>query len=168
MQKGLALLEEVPVDAARFFFNLREPNSHFDFDLDLAVSEKNTNPIHYVQYAHARICSVLRNLGEEGIALRPVSAEEFGLLCQPTERELILLLGGLTDEIITAAKTYDPARLTHYVVEVATRFHKFYDACRVKGSEESLMQARLHLCVATATVLRNVLSLMKIEAPEKM
>ncbi|MBR7071276.1 MAG: arginine--tRNA ligase [Clostridia bacterium] len=164
----VTLLEEVPVDAARFFFNLREPNSHFDFDLDLAVSEKNTNPIHYVQYAHARICSVLRNLGEEGIALRPVSAEEFGLLCQPTERELILLLGGLTDEIITAAKTYDPARLTHYVVEVATRFHKFYDACRVKGSEESLMQARLHLCVATATVLRNVLSLMKIEAPEKM
>lgn len=164
----VTLLEEVPVDAARFFFNLREPNSHFDFDLDLAVSEKNTNPIHYVQYAHARICSVLRNLAEEGITVRDCTDKEFSLLCEPAERELILYLGGLTEEIVTAAKTYDPARLTHYVVEVATRFHKFYDACRVKGTDEGLMQARMHLCVATATVIRNVLSFMKIEAPEKM
>lgn len=164
----VTLLEEVPVDAARFFFNLREPNSHFDFDLDLAVSEKNSNPVHYVQYAHARICSVMRNLAEEGVTLRECTDEELARLSSLAERELILLLGGLTDEIITAAKTYDPARLTHYVVEVATRFHKFYDACRVKGEDESLMQARLNLCAATAAVLKGVLSSMKIEAPEKM
>ena len=164
----VTLLEEVPIDAARFFFNLREPNSHFDFDLDLAVNESNSNPVYYVQYAHARICSIFRNLAAEGITPRACTADELKLLNAPEERELILHIAALTDEMIQAAKSYDPARITHYVLELATLFHKFYAACRVKGIDEPLMQARLTLCASTATVLKNVLTLMKIEAPEKM
>ncbi len=164
----VTLLDEVPIDAARFFFNLREPNSHFDFDLDLAVEESNQNPVYYVQYAHARICSIIRNLEGEGITLRDCTAEEFSLLNAPEERELILHLSAMTDELISAAKGYDPAKMTHYVVELATKFHKFYNACRVKGEEESLLQARLSLCKATATAIENILSMLKITAPESM
>ncbi len=164
----VTLLDEVPIDAARFFFNLREPNSHFDFDLDLAVSESNSNPVYYVQYAYARICSILRNLQEDGVQKRECTAEELCLLNAPEERELIIHISALTDEIIQSAKSYDPARLTHYVNELATKFHKFYAACRVKGDDEALTQARLNLCYATGIVIKNVLDMMKISAPEKM
>ena len=164
----VTLLDEVPIDAARFFFNLREPNSHFDFDLDLAVNESNSNPVYYVQYAYARICSIIRNLEAEGINLRKCNVEELNKLTAPEEKELILHIAGLTGEIISSAKAYDPAKITHYVEELATKFHKFYSACRVKGEDEALMMARLNLCSATATVIKNVLDLLKIEAPEKM
>ncbi|MBR4973042.1 MAG: arginine--tRNA ligase [Clostridia bacterium] len=164
----VTLLDEVPIDAARFFFNLREPNSHFDFDLDLAVNESNSNPVYYVQYAYARICSILRNLEAEGICRRTVGYDDLKLLTMPEERELILHISALTDEIISSAKAYDPAKITHYVEELATKFHKFYSACRVKGEDEKLMQARLALCSATGIVIKNVLTLMKIDAPEKM
>lgn len=164
----VTLLDEVPIDAARFFFNLREPNSHFDFDLDLAVNESNSNPVYYVQYAYARICSIIRNLEGEGIKNNPAVANELMLLTAPEERELILHIAALTDEIIASAKAYDPAKITHYVQELATKFHKFYSACRVKGDDESLTQARLSLCSATAVTIKNVLNLMKIDAPEKM
>jgi arginyl-tRNA synthetase len=164
----VTLLDEVPIDAARFFFNLREPNSHFDFDLDLAVNESNSNPVYYVQYAYARICSIIRNLEAEGIALRKTTREELASLSSKEERELIIHLSALTDEIIASAKAYDPAKITHYVEEVATKFHKFYSACRVKGEDEPLMMARLSLCKATGIVIKNVLNLMKIDAPEKM
>lgn len=164
----VTLLDEVPIDAARFFFNLREPNSHFDFDLDLAVNESNSNPVYYVQYAYARICSIIRNLETEGIKRRKCSQDELALLNTPEERELTLHIAALTDEIVMSAKTYDPARITHYVTELATKFHKFYSVCRVKGNDESLTQARLTLCSDTATVIKNVLTLMKITAPEKM
>ncbi len=164
----VTLLEEVPIDAARFFFNLREPNSHFDFDLDLAVSESNNNPVYYVQYAYARICSILRNLSEQGTTMRECSLEELSLLTAPEERELILHISYLTDEIIQSAKAYDPAKITHYVLELATKFHKFYAACRVKGETEGLAQARLNLCFATGIVIKNILDMLKIEAPEKM
>lgn len=164
----VTLLEEVPIDAARFFFNLREPNSHFDFDLDLAVSESNSNPVYYVQYAYARICSIIRNLAAEGVARRECTPEELSALNTPEERELTVHLGALTDEIVLAAESYDPARITHYAVELATKFHKFYAACRVKGEDEPLMQARLTLCADTAAVIKNVLTLLKISAPEKM
>ena len=164
----VTLLDEVPIDAARFFFNLREPNSHFDFDLDLAVSESNSNPVFYVQYAYARICSILRNLAEEGIERRDCTSGELELLNAPEERELIIHISALTDEIIQSAKTYDPARLTHYVNELATKFHKFYAVCRVKGEDEALTQARLNLCYATGVVIKNVLDMLKITAPEKM
>jgi arginyl-tRNA synthetase len=164
----VTLLDEVPIDAARFFFNLREPNSHFDFDLDLAVEQSNQNPVYYVQYACARISSIMRNLAAEGVKLRFCTNEELALLTAPEERELILHIAGFTDEIVASAKAYDPAKMTHYVVELATKFHKFYNACRVKGEEEALLQARLNLCQATVTVIKNVLTMLKITAPETM
>ena len=164
----VTLLDEVPIDAARFFFNLREPNSHFDFDLDLAVSESSSNPVYYVQYAYARICSIMRNLSAEGIKINTAAKEQLKLLKAPEEKELILHIAAFTDEIIQSAKSYDPARITHYVLELATLFHKFYSALRVKDSDEDLMTARIALCNDTAVVIKNVLDMLKISAPEKM
>lgn len=164
----VTLLDEVPIDAARFFFNMREANSHFDFDLDLAAEESSKNPVYYVQYAHARICSILKNLSAEGIAAKSAAECNFDLLQKPEEIELIRYLATLPNEIIDAAKNYDPSKMTKYAIEVATLFHKFYNACRVRGEEEALMQARLSLCIATKTVLKNVLSILKIGAPESM
>ena len=162
------LIEEIPIDAARYFFNMREPASSFDFDLDLAVKEQSDNPVYYVQYAHARICSILKNLAAEGIAPREVEDYELELLAAPEERELIRRMGQLPQEIIDTARDYDPARMTRYVYDIATLFHKFYNTCRVKGEEDSLQQARLALCVAARTVIANVLGLLKISAPEVM
>ena len=164
----VTLLDEVPIDAARFFFNLREANSHFDFDLDLAVEESSQNPVYYVQYAYARICSILRNLEADGIALRKPSTDELNLLNTAEERDLIVHLSTLTDEIKNAARSYDPAKMTHYVTELATKFHKFYNACRVRGIEEGLMQARIMLCRDTGVVIKNILTMLKIDAPESM
>lgn len=162
------LLEEVPIDAARFFFNLREPNSHFDFDLDLAAQETSQNPVYYVQYAHARICSILKKAEGEGIVLRTAADAELNLLTQKEEKELISHLSALTDEIVTAAKAYDPAKITHYVIELATLFHKFYNAQRVMCDDEGLMQARLNLCVSVKDTIKNILTMLKIDAPETM
>lgn len=162
------LLEEIPIDAARFFFNLREPNSQFDFDLDLAISESSQNPVYYVQYAHARICSILRTLKEDGIEPKACGLEELSLLTAEEEIDLIHHIAAYTDEIISSAKDYNPARITNYVVTLATLFHKFYNACRVRVEDENLMQARLYLCTAAATVIRNVLTMFKISVPESM
>ena len=163
----VTLLDEIPIDAARFYFNLREANSQFEFDLDLAVEKSSQNPVFYVQYAHARICSMLRNLEAEGIAV-PESAD-FTLLTDPREIELIRHIASLPHEIELAAKAYDPAKLTKYAIDLATLFHRFYDACSVKnaGSDE-LMNARILLSIAVRQVLRNVLTILKIEQPEKM
>jgi arginyl-tRNA synthetase len=162
------LLDEIPVDAARFFFNLREANSHLEFDLDLAVEQSSKNPVYYVQYAHARICSILKNLAAEGISPRGVTPGELELLAAPEEKELIIHLGSLPAEIEEAARYYDPARITRYVIDLATLFHKFYNTHRVKGEAEPLLQARFNLCLCVRGVIRNVLGLLKIEAPEKM
>lgn len=162
------LLDEIPIDAARFFFNLREPNSHFDFDLDLAAQETSRNPVYYVQYAHARICSILKKAQSEGVVLRTPSDEELNLLTSDEERELIRHLSSLTDEIVAAAKAYDPAKITHFVIELATLFHKFYNAQRVMVDSEGLMQARLYLCLAVRNTIRNILTMLKITAPEAM
>ncbi len=162
------LLDEVPVDAARFFFNMREASTQMDFDLDLAVEQSSSNPVYYVQYAHARICSIFKNLAADGIAPRGCTVEELARLTTPEEKELIRHLAAYTGEIVAAAKAYEPARITRYCMELATLFHKFYNACRVKGEEEALMQARLSLCAATRNTLKNALSLLKIDAPELM
>lgn len=163
------LIDEVPLDAARFFFNLREPNSHFDFDLELAAKQSSENPVYYVQYAHARICSILKKAQEQGIELRTPTDKELALLCSNEEKELIRHLSALTDEIISAAKNYDPAKITHYVVELATLFHKFYNAHRVMlDDNEALMQARLYLCRAVKDTVYNILTMLKITAPEVM
>lgn len=162
------LLDEVPVDAARFFFNLREANSRMDFDLDLAVEQSASNPVYYVQYAHARICSLFRNLEAEGLIPRDCTGEELALLAAPEEKELIRHLAAYPGEIVAAARDYDPARMTRYCLDLAALFHKFYNACRVKGEEESLLQARLSLCAAVRYTLKNALTLLKIDAPESM
>lgn len=162
------LIDEVPLDAARFFFNLREPNSHFDFDLELAAKKSSENPVYYVQYAHARICSIIKKVQEQGIALRTPTDEELLLLTGDEERELVRHLSMLTNEIITAAKAYDPAKITHYVIELATLFHKFYNAQRVMCEDEGLMQARLYLCCAVRDTIHNILTMLKITAPEVM
>ncbi len=162
------LLEEVSLDAARFIFNSKEPNTHLEFDLDLAVEQSSSNPVYYVQYAHARICSILRSVEESGFVAKPANTDLYDCLTAPEERELIRHLSILTDEIIASAKSYDSARITRYVYNLATLFHKFYNACRVRCEDETLMQARLDLCKATALVIRNVLNMLKITAPEMM
>ena len=162
------LLDEVPVDAARFLFNMREATSQMDFDLDLAVQQDAQNPVYYVQYAHARICSILKALKAEGIEPRACTDEELALLNTQEEIDLIRHLSAYTDEIVAAAKDYDPARITRYVITLANLFHKFYNTCRVKDEEDHLRAARICLCEAAATVIRNVLSLLKISAPESM
>jgi arginyl-tRNA synthetase len=164
----VTLLDEVPIDAARFYFNLREANSQFDFDLDLAVEQSSQNPVYYVQYAHARICSILKKLDTEGITARDVTLEELCQLNTPEEIALIRHIARFPAEIIEAAKAYDPAKMTRYALDLATLFHKFYTACKVFGEAESLMQARLALCLAARTTLRNVLTILKIETPETM
>lgn len=163
----VTLLDEIPIDAARFYFNLREANSQFEFDLDLAVEKSSQNPVYYVQYAHARICSLIRNMEAEGVEI-PKTAD-FTLLDKPQEIELIRHIASLPREIDLAAKTYDPAKITKYAVDLATLFHRFYDACSVKNAENSeLMNARLLLCTAARQVLRNVLTILNIDQPEKM
>lgn len=165
----ITLLEDIPVDAARFFFNLREANSHFEFDLDLAVEQSSSNPVYYVQYAHARICSLLRNLTDAGIPTPGAAAADLSLLDSVPERELTRKLAMLPEEIDVAARQLDPSALTKYSVELAALFHKFYDACKVRDAEsEALRDARIILCTAARQVLGNVLALLKVSAPEKM
>ena len=162
------LLDEVPIDAARFLFNMREANTQMDFDLDLAVQQDSQNPVYYVQYAHARICSLFQKLAGEGLTLRPCTGEELALLNKPEEIELLRHIASYTDEIVAAAKGYDPARITRYVITLANLFHSFYNACRIGGEEDSLAHARLQLCAAVLTVIRNVLRMFNITAPERM
>lgn len=162
------LLEEVPVDSARFLFNTREANTQMDFDLDLAVTQDNQNPVYYVQYAHARICSIFKALAKDGIAPRKCTSEELALLTTSEEKELISHLALYSSEIVSAAKDYDPTKITRYVTKTATLFHKFYNAYRVKGEDESLMQARLALCDCTRAVIKNVLTMFNISCPDSM
>ena len=162
------LLEEISVDAARFFFNMRSAGSHLDFDLGLAAEQSNNNPVFYVQYAHARICSILRLMAEEGVSVRPFSEIDASLLKAEEELELLKKLGDLPGEIESAAKSLEPARLTRYVMDLAAVFHTFYTACRVKVEDRALMEARLKLIDCTRIVLKNVLAMLKITAPERM
>ena len=162
------LLDEVPIDAVRFMFNIREPGSLMDFDLDLAVEESAKNPVYYCQYAHARICSILEKLKNEGKTVRDCSEQELELLQEKEERELIRYLSTLPEVIVNAARNYDPAKVTHYAVELATLFHKFYNACRVNVEDESLMQARLCLCLCVRDTMKSILNMLKVDAPERM
>ena len=162
------LLEEIPIDAVRFLFNMRDPGSKMDFDLDLAVEQSSQNPVYYCQYAHARICSILKKLEAEGKNQRECTIPELVLLKETEEKELIRHLASLTDEIINSAKNYDPAKITRYAVDLATLFHKFYNACRVNCEDEALMQARISLCLCVKNVLANILTMFRINVPESM
>ena len=161
------LLDEVPIDAARFFFNLRDPNTHLEFDLELAIEESSSNPVFYVQYAHARICSILRRLEEEGTGYKNIPVSELNY-SHPAELALIRHIAALPDCINEAAKDYNPSKITKYLCDLAQLFHKFYDNCKIKGEEDNTLQSRLSLCVATKTVFKNLLDLLKVDAPEKM
>ncbi len=162
------LLEDIPVDAVRFLFNMREPGSQMDFDLDLAVEQSSQNPVYYCQYANARIHSILRKIEADGITVRDCTKDELKLLTAPEEIELIRHLASLTDEIVNSAKNYDPAKITRYCIDLATLFHKFYNACRVAVDDEALMQARLYLCTCVMNVITNILEMFSISTPESM
>ena len=161
------LLDEVPIDAARFFFNLRDPNTHLEFDLELAIEESSNNPVFYVQYAHARICSILRRMEEEGTGYSNIPVSELNFN-HPAELALIRHIAALPNCINEAAKDYNPSKITKYLCDLAQLFHKFYDNCKIKGEEENILESRLSLCVATKTVFKNLLDLLKVDAPEKM
>lgn len=162
------LIEEVGRDAARFYFNMKTSGSHLDFDLDLAVKQSNENPVYYVQYAHARICSMMKLLEQEGIDITKTDDADLRLLKTEEELQLAEKLAQYPDEIKASADTLEPSRLTRYVLDVSALFHSFYNACRVKGEENELMKARIVLVNCTARVIRNVLGILSINAPERM
>ena len=162
------LLEDIGIDAARFFFNMRNAGSHFDFDLDLAVEQSNNNPVFYVQYAHARICSIIRLLAEDGVAVPAAADIDAAVLKEEEELGLLRRLAELPDEIKAAAETLEPSKLTRYAMELANAFHSFYNACRVNVEDRALLLARLKLIDCARLALSNVLGLLKVEAPEKM
>ena len=162
------LLDEVPIDSARFFFNQRESTSTLDFDLDLAVRNDSENPVYYVQYAHARICSLLKKLESQGVAFAGGSQVSAGVLTDPSEQALLRLLAAFPAEIVAAADKYDPARITRYCIDVATAFHRFYNACRILDAEGAVQQSRIALCLGVRDVIHNILTMFKINAPESM
>ena len=160
------LLDEIPVDACRYFFNAK-PDTQMEFDLGLAVREDSENPIYYIQYAHARICSLLKALEEEGHSVKP-GAADLSILSSDAERALIKELSSFTEEIRMAARDYDPSYINRYLMRLAAAFHKFYNACRIKGEDEAVIDARLKLASATRQVLANGLGVIGCSAPEKM
>ena len=161
------LLDEVSVDAARWYFNAK-PDTQMEFDLGLAVREDSENPIYYVEYAHARICSLLRTLGEEGVHVPAQADVDMSLLAGETETALIKQLAQFCEEIKLAARDYDPSHINRCLQELAACFHRFYNACRIKGEEAAVQAARLKLADDTRVVLRNGLRLIGVDAPEKM
>ena len=161
------LLDEIPVDAARYFFNSR-PESPVEFDLDLAVRQDSENPVYYVQYAHARICTMLSALAADGHEVPDINSADLSLLSTEQERELIKQVALLSEEIRLAARDYDPSRINKYVTELAARFHRFYTACRIKGAEEGILNARLCLADTVRSVIALSLSVIGVSAPEKM
>ncbi|MDD4688605.1 MAG: arginine--tRNA ligase [Eubacteriales bacterium] len=162
------LIEDIGIDASRYFFNMRNAGSHFDFDLDLAVQQSNDNPVYYVQYAHARICSIIRQMAEEGVAVPSCKDVNLTLLDKPEEVELLRKLAQFPGEIKLSAEVLEPAKITKYVSELAGLFHSFYNAHRVKGEDKSLMNARLKLVDSVRITLKNALGILAVDAPEKM
>jgi len=162
------LLDEISVNAARFFFNLREPKTHLDFDIDLAIKTNSDNPVYYVQYAHARICSILKGLEASGIDLEKEKGVNCATLVKPEEYALMNQMAWLPEEVDAAAESYDPSRITRYTVELAAKFHKFYGNCRCKGEEDAIMYPRIALCIAAKQVLENALAMLKVDAPTSM
>lgn len=159
------LIDEVGVDATRFFFNLRSPDSHFDFDLDLAIEQSNDNPVFYVQYAHARICSIIRQMTEELDQTIPL---DYSRLVEKEELNLMEILANFPDEILTAEDKLDPSRITRYAIDLAAAFHSFYNACHVRVDDKALMKARVALIEATKQVIQNALGILGVSAPERM
>lgn len=162
------LLEETSVDAARFFFNMKSPASSMDFDLDLAIEQSAQNPIFYVQYAHARICSLLATLESDGYTLSDNLSQGVELLTSPEEKKLLSLIADFPNVIYDGAESRDPSGITHFATELASAFHTFYNAHRIRSGEKELILPRLTLVTAVRQVLYNTLEILKVEAPEKM
>ena len=162
------LMDEVGKDAARFFFNLRDPDSTVDFDMDLAKAQSSDNPVYYVQYAHARLCSILRQAEEFGGAGIPALEEDLKRLDSSEERDLLKKMADLPGEIIVAARLMEPHRLARYVLDLAGLFHTFYNSQRVLVDDEGLRRARLSLVTAVKQIISNVLGILGVSAPEKM
>jgi arginyl-tRNA synthetase len=162
------LMDEVGVDAMRYFFTMRGIDTHLDFDIDLAISQSNDNPVYYVQYAHARICSVFRQAEEQGIALPGVEEVDLSVLNRESEYDLLTHLGRLEEEVEVAAEKFEPHRLIRYVFELASMFHSYYKAERVITEDRKLTLARLALLGAVRIVVANVLRLIGVSAPERM
>jgi arginyl-tRNA synthetase len=163
-----ALCDDVGADVAKYIFLTRKPNSHLDFDLDMAREQSNENPVYYVKYAHARICSVLRKAAEAGVTVDEVTEKGLAGLDEEQEWALIGELIRLPETIADAAASREPHRLTAYAQEVASLFHQFYHHCVILGDDRDVTVARLQLCQATRAVLANVLALLGVEAPEYM
>ena len=161
------LLDEIPVDACRYFFNAK-PETQMEFDLGLAVREDSENPVYYVQYAHARICTLLKNLASEGYTVPAASEVDFSLLSGDAEKSLIKQLAHYSEVVRLAARDYDPSHINRYLTELAAAFHKFYTVCRIKGEEKPVLLARLKLADAARAVLKNGMVLIGCSAPEKM
>jgi len=159
------LLDEIPVDACRWFFNTK-PDTQMEFDLGLAVREDSENPVYYVQYAHARICSLLKTLSDEGHTVG--KRVDMTLAGSEQERELVKALSRFPEEIRMAARDYDPSYINRYLVELSGAFHRFYNACRIKGEAEDVIAVRLALAEATRRVIANGLGILGVTAPEKM
>ena len=162
------LLEEVPIDSARFLFNMHDAGSGIDFDLDQAVKTDNDNPVYYVQYAHARICSILKKMESEGVVFAGAEKVDAALLTEPSEMDLIRMLAAFPQEIVMAAEKYDPSRINRFVIDLASAFHRFYGNCRIQGADPAVQQARLALCIGVKNTIYNVLTMFKINVPEKM
>ena len=161
------LLDEIPVDAARWFFNSR-PDTQMDFDLGLAVREDSENPVYYIQYAYARICSLLKTMADEGRSVPAADKADLSLLSGEQERALIKELANFSEEIRMAARDYDPSYINRYLMRLAGAFHRFYNACRIKGEADDVANARLLLAAATRQVLANGLTILGLSKPEKM
>ncbi|MCI6257300.1 MAG: arginine--tRNA ligase [Clostridiales bacterium] len=162
------LLDEVSVDAARYFFNSRSSTSPVDFDLDLAVREDSENPVYYVQYAHARICSLVHRLAEEGSPVPAAAGVDAAVFSTPEEKALIKNLAQLPEEIHLAARDFDPSRINRYLLALAGDFHRFYNACYIRGEAPQVLSARLKLADTVRLVIANCLNLIGVSAPEKM
>lgn len=161
------LMDEIGVDACRFFFNAK-PDTHLEFDLDLAVRQDSENPVYYVQYAHARICTLIAALAEAGHTVPAAAEIDAALLETEQERALLKQIAVLPEEIRLAARDYDPSRINRYAIELAARFHRFYNACRIKDAEPDVLAARLKLADTTRQVLENAMAIIGVDAPEKM
>lgn len=162
------LLDEIPVDAARFFFNLRSANTKLDFDLDLAIRTTSDNPVYYVQYAHARICSLEAALRAEQALPEGAGSDAAALLTHETETDLLRHIAAYPEEIMEAARLLEPSRINRYLIDLAGKFHRFYDACRIKDQEPELRTARFRLAKAARQVLSNGLTLLGVDAPVRM